>query len=86
MKDKDAVSGSTGTATINPPRGPKGSGTVISANLADHPGILEKIRLAAKADDREVSNWLRRRLVELHKAGHLIPGAEQAPLFHPKKD
>lgn len=61
-------------------RGPKGSGTVVSANLESHPNILEAIRLAAKADDREVSNWLRRRLVALHEAGDLIPKPEQKEL------
>lgn len=76
---------STNNVNIKPERGPKGSGTTVSANLAEHADILEKIRLAAKADDREVSNWLRRRLVELYRNGSLIPEGKQAPLFTSEK-
>lgn len=54
-------------------RSPKGSGSTVYANLENHTNILEAIREAAKADDREVSNWLRRRLVQLFEAGQLIP-------------
>lgn len=68
------------TVEIKPARGPKGSGTSVYANLDSHPHILEAIRLAAKSDDREVSNWLKRRLVALHEAGDLIPKPEQKEL------
>jgi hypothetical protein len=54
-------------------RGPAGAGTSISADLKDHPTVLNKIRAAAKADDRNVSNWLRRRLVYLDEHGQLVP-------------
>ena len=54
-------------------RAAKGTGTTVSADLKDHPELLEMIRAAAKADDRNVNSWLRRRLVELDNAGKLIP-------------
>lgn len=50
----------------------KGSGTAISIDLKDYTDLLVAIRNAAKADDREVSKFLRRRLVQLHSAGHLL--------------
>ena len=52
----------------------KGSGTTISIELKDHPELLASIRNAAKADDREVSKFLRRRLVQLHGDGKLLGG------------
>jgi hypothetical protein len=55
------------------PRATKGTGTTVQADLKDHPQLLEAIRISAKADDREVSNWLKRRLVKLHEDGKLIP-------------
>jgi hypothetical protein len=58
-------------------RGPAGAGTSISADLKDHPNVLNKIRAAAKADDRNVSNWLRRRLVYLDEHGQLISTVDE---------
>jgi hypothetical protein len=63
-------------------RGPLGTGTSISADLKDYPTVLNKIRAAAKADDRNTSNWLRRRLVYLDEHGQLIPTSDTtAELF-----
>ena len=56
------------TTTIIKPtrsRGERGSGTTITIDLTEYPELLEKIRNAAKADDREPSNWLRRKIVQL---------------------
>ena len=50
----------------------KGTGTVVSVNLKEFPELLDAIRLAARDDDREVSNWLRRRLVKLGEDGVLF--------------
>jgi len=58
-------------------RGPAGAGTSVSADLKDHPTVLNKIRAAAKADDRNVSNWLRRRLVSLDEHGQLVPTIQE---------
>ena len=55
-----------------PKKAAKGSGTSITLDLKDYPDILTVIREAAKADDREVSKWLRRRIVRLHDAGSLF--------------
>ena len=74
---------STITATVNAKA--KGTGTTITLNLAGHPSLLAKLRAAAKDDDRELTNYLRRRLVELDRQGVLIPGADQAPLFDGKE-
>ena len=55
------------TTTIMPVRfrGERGSGTTITIDLVDQPELLAKIREAAKADDREPSKWIRRRIVQL---------------------
>ena len=50
----------------------KGTGTAVSVDLKEFPELLDAIRLAAKDDDREVSNWLRRRLVKLGDDGVLF--------------
>ena len=63
------------------PRAEKGTGTTISTDLKDQPALLEKIRAAAHADDREVSNYLRKRLVELDRMGALIPAPVPGSLF-----
>ena len=60
------------TAVKTTKKAAKGSGTTISIDLKDHPELLASIRNAAKADDREVSKWLRRRIVKLHEAGKLF--------------
>jgi hypothetical protein len=66
-------------------RGPSGAGTSISADLKDHPTVLNKIRAAAKADDRNVSNYLRRRLVYLDEHGQLVPTIQETEeLFNAK--
>ena len=66
-------------------RSEAGTGTSVSADLKDHPAVLNKIRAAAKADDRNVSNWLRRRLVYLDEHGKLIPTSDEAgELFNDK--
>lgn len=65
-------------------RSARGTGTAVSADLKAHPALLEKIRLAAKADDREVSNYLRRRLVELDRQGVLIAEPVTGELFNQK--
>ena len=67
-------------------RSPKGSGTTVTADLKDFPALLEKIRLAAKADDRETSNYLRRRLVDLDRQGLLVPAPENGALFEKRSD
>jgi hypothetical protein len=54
------------TTTIKPrPRGERGTGTTITIDLTEYRDLLGKIKEAAKADDRESSKWLRRRLVQL---------------------
>ena len=53
------------TTTINPKRGERGSGTSLTIDFTDYPDLLKQIRDAAKADDREPSKWLRRRVVQL---------------------
>jgi hypothetical protein len=50
----------------------RAQGTAISVDLKDYPELLVAIRAAAKAEDREVANWLRRRLVQLDEAGTLF--------------
>jgi len=50
----------------------KGSGTTITIDLKDYPDLLAKIRNVAKADDREPSKWLRRRVVKLGQDGSLF--------------
>ena len=64
MKTEDT---SQTTTNIKPTRsrGERGSGTTITIDLTEYPELLEEIRKAAKADDREPSKWLRRRLVTL---------------------
>ena len=62
----------------------RGTGTAVSADLKANPALLEKIRLASKADDREVSNWLRRRLAELDTKGLLIAAPAAGELFDKK--
>ena len=59
----------------------RGTGTSVSADLKANLPLLEKIRLAAKADDREVSNYLKRRLVELDRQGVLIAAPATGELF-----
>jgi len=60
--------------TIKPrPRGERGTGTTITIDLSDQPDLLRKIREAAKDDDREVSKFLRRVIVQLDSKGMLIP-------------
>jgi hypothetical protein len=76
MKDKPEPS-----TTIKTDRSPKGSGTTVTADLKDFPALLEKIRLAAKADDRETSNYLRRRLVDLDRQGLLVTAPENGTLI-----
>ena len=68
------------------PRAQKGKGTTVSIDLKDHAELLQKIRAAAKEDDREVSNWLRRRVVEIHKSGNLITAPEDGTLFEKRSD
>jgi hypothetical protein len=68
----EGVQSQTG-GTTNPfvkprSRGERGTGTTITIDLSEYPELLEKIRDAAKADDREASKWLRRRIVQLGKA------------------
>ena len=58
--------------TKTPKKAAKGSGTSITLDLKDYPDLLESLRATAKADDREVSKWLRRRIVKLHEAGKLF--------------
>lgn len=53
-------------------RGERGTGTSLSIELKDNAALLEKIRKAAKADDREPSKWLRRRLTQLDEEGKLF--------------
>jgi len=66
-------------------RGPSGAGTSVSADLKDHPTVLNNIRAAAKADDRNVSNYLRRRLVYLDEHGQLVPTIQETEeLFNAK--
>lgn len=59
-----AVSSQSG-ANIRPKRGERGTGTTITIDLTDQPELLADIKKAAKADDREPSKWLRRRIVLL---------------------
>jgi hypothetical protein len=62
----------------------RGTGTAVSVDLKANPALLAKIRLAAKDDDREVSNWLRRRLAELDTKGLLIAAPAAGELFDKK--
>ena len=67
------------------PRAEKGTGTAISTDLKDHPTLLEKIRAAAKEDERDVSNYMRKRLVDLDRQGVLIPAPVTPSLFPSEK-
>jgi hypothetical protein len=59
--------------TIHPrQRGERGSGTTITIDLSDRTDLLSQIRDAAKADDREPSKFLRRRIVQLWNEGKLF--------------
>lgn len=42
----------------------RGTGTTIAIELKDYPELLDSIRERAKADDREPSKWLRRRIIQ----------------------
>lgn len=42
----------------------RGTGTTIAIELKDYPDLLEDIRDRARADDREPSKWLRRRIIQ----------------------
>ena len=55
----------TRTTTIKPRRGERGTGSTITIDLSEYPDLLEKIRDAAKADDREPSKWVRRQIMLL---------------------
>ena len=59
----------------------KGTGTSVSSDLKKHPALLEKIRLAADADDRNISSWLRRRLAELDRQNVLVAPSTTGELF-----
>ena len=59
----------------------KGTGTSVFADLKKHPALLDKIRLAADADDRNISSWLRRRLVELDRQNLLVAPSTTGELF-----
>ena len=50
----------------------RGEGHTITIDLKDYPQLLAKIKEAAKADDREPSKLLRRRLVQLDESGDLF--------------
>lgn len=76
---------STEVKPTKKPKAERGSGTTITIDFQEHPALLEKIRLAAKADDREPSKYLRRRLVLIDREGHLVPPIEAAPLFKEAK-
>ena len=53
--------------------------------LAFERAPTNKIRAAAKEDDRNVSNWLRRRLVSLDEHGQLVPTIQETEeLFNAK--
>lgn len=53
------------TTIIKPRRGERGTGSTITIDLGEYPDLLEKIRDAAKADDREPSKWVRRQIMLL---------------------
>jgi hypothetical protein len=53
-------------------RSQRGSGTSLTIDFKEHPDLLKAIRAQAKADDREPSKYLRRRLVQLDAEGQLI--------------
>lgn len=52
----------------------KGTGTSITVDLKEYSGVMEDLRRAAKADDRDLGKYLRRLIVNLHTSGNLIPG------------
>lgn len=64
----------TETAAKKAVRRTKGTGTTITIDLKDNLDVLVRMRDAAKADDRDVSKWLRRQVVK--HADNLIPGGE----------
>lgn len=59
-------------AKENAARKPKGHGSTISINLDEYIDLLKEITQAAEEDDRERSNWLRRRIVQLAAEGKLF--------------
>lgn len=59
------MTASNAAAPAKAKRGQKGTGTTITIDLHDQPQLLSKIREAAKADDRDVTKWVKRRLVLL---------------------
>lgn len=67
------------------PRAAKGTGTTIPIALKDHPTLLKKIRAAAKEDERDISNYMRKRLVDLDRQGVLIPAPVTPSLFPSEK-
>jgi hypothetical protein len=75
-KGEPMTESATKKATTTTARAAKGTGTAVSADLKEHSGLLEKIRAAAKADDRNVNSWLRRRLVDLDTLNVLFPRVE----------
>lgn len=58
--------------TTTPARKPWGQGSTISINLDEYIDLLKEITQAAEEDDRERSNWLRRRIVQLAAEGKLF--------------
>lgn len=79
MKTAENSSQTTTSITIKPQRVERGTGSTITIDLSEYPGLLAKIRTAAKDDDREPSKYLRRRLVQFDAQGILIPEASKQP-------
>jgi hypothetical protein len=50
---------------------PKPQSTRITLEFKNHADVLKEIRTKAETDERDVSNWLRRRIVSIHKEGKL---------------
>ena len=67
------------TTTILPKRGERGTGSTITIDLTEYPELLDKIRKAAKSDDREPSKWLRRMIVNFDNGGMLFGDAPRKP-------
>jgi hypothetical protein len=67
-----ALHGTTEAPVKNGSRGERGTGTTLSIDFKEHPALLEKIRKAAKDEDREPSKYLRRRILQLDTEGKLF--------------
>ena len=60
-----------GTAPA-PKKAERGTGSTVTLDFHDYPDLLAKMRVHAKADDRELSKWLRRRILTMNDTNSLF--------------